>query len=601
MVITYLSKLVRGQAAAMPDHVAFRHRDDATQTWIPTTWAQFSAKVEKAARALAVLGMAVHDKIATCTQNKPEGLIVDFAAYQNRLAVVPLYATSSSAQIEYILKDSGARILFVGEQYQYDHAYEVVKSLDSVIKLIIFDPNVTLCSDDKTSIYFDNFLQLGEDMRFKEIVDERVESSDGSDLTNLIYTSGTTGEPKGVMLDNDNFMVTFRAHKDMFDMTEQDSSMCFLPMAHIFERAWSYFCLSMGTPILVNLRPIDVQKSLRETEPTIMCAVPRFWEKVYQAVLDKRSRSRGLVAYLMDKAIETGKEYNLNYRVKRRKAPWGLALRYKLYDKLVLSKIRLVAGLKNARILPCSGAALSTNINQFLHAIGIPINYGYGMTETCATICCTGGSGFSFGNLGFFIPGVLVKIGEQDEILVKGGGVMRGYYNKPKETAEVFTADGWFKTGDAGRILPNGCLTMTDRLKDLYKTANGKYIAPQAIEGRLGENPYIEQVATIGDQRKFVSALVVPAFTALEDYANEQGIVYADRAALVKNPQIIQFMEQQIQSMQTEFASYEQVKRFTLMSESFSADKGELTATLKLRRRPIYANYSALIDAMYAY
>ena len=303
----------------------------------------------------------------------------------------------------------------------------------------------------------------------------------------------------------------------------------------------------------------------------------------------------------MDKAIETGKEYNLNYRVKRRKAPWGLALRYKLYDKLVLSKIRLVAGLKNARILPCSGAALSTNINQFLHAIGIPINYGYGMTETCATICCTGGSGFSFGNLGFFIPGVLVKIGEQDEILVKGGGVMRGYYNKPKETAEVFTADGWFKTGDAGRILPNGCLTMTDRLKDLYKTANGKYIAPQAIEGRLGENPYIEQVATIGDQRKFVSALVVPAFTALEDYANEQGIVYADRAALVKNPQIIQFMEQQIQSMQTEFASYEQVKRFTLMSESFSADKGELTATLKLRRRPIYANYSALIDAMYAY
>ncbi len=601
MVITYLSKLVRAQAAAMPNRVALRHRDDATQTWIPTTWAELSAKVEKAARALVALGVTVHDKVATYTQNKPEGIIADFASYQNRLAVVPLYATSSSSQIEYILKDSGARVLFVGEQYQYDHAYEVVASLDSVMKLVIFDPNVTLRSEDTTSIYFDQFLALGDDMSLQATVDERVDNSDGSDLANLIYTSGTTGEPKGVMLDNDNFLATFRAHKDMFTMTEQDSSMCFLPLAHIFERAWSYFCLSMGTEILVNLRPIDVQKSLRETEPTIMCAVPRFWEKVYQAVLDKRSRSRGFVAFLMDKAIETGKEYNLNYRVKRRKAPLLLTLRYKLLDKLVLSKIRLVAGLKNARILPCSGAALSPNINQFLHAIGLPINYGYGLTETCATVCCTGDSGFEFGNLGYFIPGVLVKIGAKDEIMVKGGGVMRGYYNKPEATAEVLSPDGWFKTGDAGKILNDGTLVMTDRLKDLYKTANGKYIAPQAIEGRLGENPYIEQVATIGDQRKFVSALIVPAFSALEDYAKEQGIAFASREELVKNPQIIQFMEQQIQTMQSGFASYEQVKRFTLMSESFSAEKGELTATLKLRRRPIYTNYRTLIDAMYAY
>ncbi len=599
MNVTYLSKLVQAQSKSLGDKVAYSHRNDITKTWIPTSWKEFGDKVMTAARALVELGINELDKVATYTQNKPEGLIIDFASYSNRLAVVPMYATSSKKQIEYILKDSGAKILFAGEQYQYDEAYDVVKGLDSVMKLIVFDSKVKLKDGDTTTLFFEDFLKLGESDKHQAVVDARIEASQGSDLANLIYTSGTTGEPKGVMLNMDNFLWIMKSHVDMLPISNTDRSMCFLPMAHIFERAWSYFCLSIDVEILINLRPIDVQQSLRETEPTIMCAVPRFWEKVYQAVLDKRSRSKGMVAWLMDKAIETGKEYNLEYTCKGKKAPALLSMKYAFYDKLVLSKIRKVAGLTNGRVFPTSGASLSTNIAKFLRAIGIPIFYGYGLTETCATVSCFVEGHIAFGTCGRVVPGIEVKIGEGDEIMVRAGSVMKGYYNKPEETAKVITEDGWFKTGDMGKLTPEGYLVMTERLKDLFKTANGKYIAPQALEGVIGENKYIEQIATIGDQRKFVSALIVPAFDMLKDYAKSNKIIFTDEADLISKPQIIKLIESEIKSMQSEFASYEQVKRFTLLAKPFTMQTGELTDTLKLRRRVINERYQALIDAMY--
>ena len=599
MNVTYLSKLVQAQSKSVAERIAYRHRDDDTKTWVPTTWKEFGERVKTAARAMVELGINELDKVATYTQNKPEGITVDFAAYSNRVAVVPMYATSSRKQIEYILKDSGAKILFAGEQYQYNEAYDVVNKLDSVLKLVVFDEKVKLKDGDTTTLYFKDFLQLGESERHQSVVEARTEASQGSDLANLIYTSGTTGEPKGVMLDLDNFLWIMKAHVDLLPINNNDRSMCFLPMAHIFERAWTYFCLGTDVEILINLRPVDIQQSLRETEPTIMCAVPRFWEKVHQAVIDKRSRSKGVVAWLMDKAIETGKAYNLEYKCKNKKAPALLSMKYAFYDKLVLSKIRKVAGLTNGKVFPCSGASLSNNIAKFLRAIGIPIYYGYGLTESCATVSCFVDGHIGFGTCGKLVPGVEVKIGEEFEIMVRAGSIMKGYYNKPEETAKVITQDGWFKTGDMGRFSPEGYLIMTERLKDLFKTANGKYIAPQALEGRIGENKYIEQIATIGDQRKFVSALIVPAFDMLKEYAKVKDIDYADEGDLISRPEIISLIEKEIKKMQGEFASYEQVKRFTLLPKPFTMQTGELTDTLKLRRRVINERYQPLIDGMY--
>ncbi|MEG1617638.1 MAG: long-chain fatty acid--CoA ligase [Bacteroidales bacterium] len=599
MIITHFSKLIHAQAAKVGDQIAFRHKDYATKSWIPTTWKEFSTKVMKVAKALAASGIKEHDRIATYTQNKPEGLIVDFAMYGNRGVVVPLYATSSVEQVEYILNDSASKLIFVGEQFQYDNAFEAIRNTPSVQKIVVFDPSVKLKPEDTKSIYLDDFMKLGESDEQLPVVQERMEGASEDDLANLIYTSGTTGEPKGVMLNHSNFLTTIRTHAERLPLTEADTSMCFLPMAHIFERAWTYFCLSMNIRVEVNLRPQDVQRSLRETSPSIMCAVPRFWEKVYTAVLDKRERSGTVLKLMMDMALKTGRKYNLEYRLKGKKAPVLLEAQYKLFDKLVLSKIRLVAGLNNARLFPVAGAALSQNINEFMNSIGVNICYGYGLTETTATVCCFPNVNPDFNTMGTPMPEVEVKIGENNEILVKGKTVMKGYYNKPEENAKAFTEDGWFRTGDAGFITPGGSIVMTERIKDLFKTANGKYIAPQALETKIGEDRFVEQIAVIGDQRKYVTALIIPAYDAIKEYAAQKHIAYKDLQDLVKNQKIQDLFTERIKEMQKNFASFEQIKKFTLLPAPFTLESGELTNTLKLRRAIILQHYKEIIDAMY--
>ena len=449
---------------------------------------------------LAYFGLKEQQRIATYTQNKPEGLVVDFAAYSNRLVVVPLYATASIEQITYILNDSESQIIFVGEQFQYNNAYEAKKNVPSLQKIVIFDETVVLKSDDKSSMYLKDFMKIGQTPESETIVDKRINEAVKEDMATLIYTSGTTGEPKGVIQNHENFMFAFDAHDKKLDVVKGDTSMCFLPMAHVFERTWTYFCLYNNIRVEINLRPQEVQQSLRETTPSLMCAVPRFWEKVYTAIMDKKAKSKGMVKWLMEGALKTGVDYNLGYRVKGKKAPALLALKYKIYDKLVLSKIRYVAGLSNAHFFPCAGAALSQNINEFLHSIGIEIYYGYGLTETTATVCFFDKTGMDFKTMGVPLEGVYVKIGENNEILVKGKNVMQGYYRKPEATKEAFTEDGWFRTGDAGYLTEEGAVVFTERIKDLFKTVNGKYIAPQALETRIGESIFIEQIAVIGDQ-----------------------------------------------------------------------------------------------------
>ena len=342
-----------------------------------------------------------------------------------------------------------------------------------------------------------------------------------------------------------------------------------------------------------------IQKTLPEIHPTLMCNVPRFWEKVYVGVQDKINNSPSAIRKVFLDAIETGRLYNLEYKNKGIKAPFMLETKFRFYQKTIYAMLKRVLGLERGKLFPVAGAPLSDEVNIFLQSVDIHIRYGYGLSETTATVCFYPETGFIMGSIGTIMPDVEVKIDpSNNEILVKGKTVTAGYYNKPEANAQSFTPDGWFRTGDAGR-LEGDVLYFTERIKDLYKTSNGKYIAPQAIEMLLSSDKYIEQIAVIGDERKFVSALIIPNFPMVEAYANQKGIGFESREELVANPEIIRLIESRVEEHQRNLASYEKIKKFTLLAEPFTMEGKELTDTLKLRRRVIGEKYAAQIEAMY--
>ena len=560
---------------------------------------EFSDKVMLTAKAMAEFGIKVQENIGVYSQNMPQCLYTDFGAYGNRVVSIPMYATNSPGQIEYIINDAKIRTLFVGEQLQYNNAFKVQKDSKYLERLVVFDPAVKMNPEDKTSIYFDDFLRLGDNAHAESTVKIRMTEAVPEDLATIIYTSGTTGESKGVMLPHSCYLEAMRIHDVRLPLvTDKDLSMSFLPMTHIFEKAWCYYCLHKGVTIAINQDPKMIQKTLPEVHPTLMCNVPRFWEKVYAGVHEKINSASPAMKKIFLDAIETGRRYNLEYKNKGIPAPCSLKLKFQFYNKTVFTLLKKVLGIERGRFFPVAGAPLSDTINEFLQSVNIPIAYGYGLSETTATVCFYPEIGFQFGSIGEVMPGVQVKIDPgNNEILVKGKTVMSGYYNKPEETKRAFTEDGFFRTGDAGRLEGN-TLFFTERIKDLYKTSNGKYIAPQAIEMVMSGDNYIEQIAVIGDQRKFVSALIVPAYPLLEKYAGEKGISFESREELVKNKDIIRFIEARVEEHQKNLASYEKIKRFTLLPEPFMMGC-ELTDTLKLRRPVVLQKYATEIEAMY--
>ena len=548
---------------------------------------------------MAECGIKVLENIGVYSENMPQCLYTDFGAYGNRVVSIPMYATNSPGQIEYIINDAKIRTLFVGEQLQYNNAFKVQKDSKYLERLVVFDPAVKMNPEDKTSIYFDDFLRLGDNAHAESTVKIRMTEAVPEDLATIIYTSGTTGESKGVMLPHSCYLEAMRIHDVRLPLvTDKDLSMSFLPMTHIFEKAWCYYCLHKGVTIAINQDPKMIQKTLPEVHPTLMCNVPRFWEKVYAGVHEKINSASPAMKKIFLDAIETGRKYNLEYKNKGIPAPCGLKLKFQFYNKTVFTLLKRVLGIERGRFFPVAGAPLSDTVNEFLQSVNIPIAYGYGLSETTATVCFYPEIGFQFGSIGEVMPGVQVKIDPgNNEILVKGKTVMSGYYNKPEETKKAFTEDGFFRTGDAGRLEGN-TLFFTERIKDLYKTSNGKYIAPQAIEMVMSGDNYIEQIAVIGDQRKFVSALIVPAYPLLEKYAGEKGISFESREELVKNKDIIRFIEARVEEHQKNLASYEKIKRFTLLPEPFMMGC-ELTDTLKLRRPVVLQKYATEIEAMY--
>lgn len=602
MKYNHLGLLVHRQAEKYTSKTALKYLNGDGK-WANLSWNNFSEKVMKTARAMAEIGMKPHDNIGIYSQNMEKYLFTDFGAYANRAVMVPMYATSSPRQVQYIVNDAQIKIVFVGEQFQYNNAFKVQKENPILSRLIIFDRSVVLNPEDKTSIYFDDFITTGENSESEAIVRARLNQLKKTDLATIIYTSGTTGEPKGVMLDHRNYKQVFKIHDiRLTNCSDKDISMCFLPLTHIFEKAWTYYCLHKGMTVAINHNPSEIQKTLKQIRPTLMSNVPRFWEKVYDGIKERIEGSTGFIKWLFDDAVKTGRKYNLTFKNEGKKAPFGTSLKFNLYRYTVYNLIQRAVGIERGNFFPVAGAPLSDTINEFLQCIDVHIIYGYGLSETTATVSCFPAIGFKIGTVGAIMPEVSVKIGENDEILVKGKSVMKGYYNKPEATKEVFTEDGYFRTGDAGYLVESGgytCIAITDRIKDLYKTSNGKYIAPQMIETRMTEDKYIEQIALIGNERKFVSALIVPNFEALKTYADSHQITYDSEEDLVKNEDINDFIFSRIELLQAQFTSYEKIKRFKLLPHPFTMEAGELTNTLKLKRKVILEHYADVIENIY--
>jgi len=597
---TRFSVLIHQQAKKYGDRVALKHRDYKTNTWIPTTWNQFSETVAIVSNALIELGVGVQENIGVFTQNKPESLFMDFGAFGVRAVTVPLYATSSEAQVHYILEDAQIRYLFVGEQQQYDVAFRVMALSSTLKQIVVFDRDVKFDARDESTIYMDDFLAMGKNRQHQAEVDKRTAESDTEDLMNILYTSGTTGESKGVMLSHAGYESVMDAHCERFPgLGENDVIINFLPFTHVFERAWSCWCLCVGAELNINLRPQDIQMTIKEVRPTAMCSVPRFWEKVYAGVTEVINGATGVKKTLMQDAIKVGREHNVEYVCKGKTAPLWLHMKYKFYEKTIYSLLKKTLGLDRGAFFPTAGAAIPPAVQDFVLSVGINMVAGYGLTESIATVSCENNFDHMVGSVGKLMPHMQVKFGENDEILLKGPAITKGYYKKEAATKAAFTEDGWFRTGDAGYI-KDGFLFLTERIKDLFKTSNGKYIAPQAIETKMVVDRYIDQISIIADERKFVAALIVPDYKLVEKYAADKGIQYASMAELLKHDAIMELFKERIDTLQQQFAHYEQIKKFTLLPEPFSMAKGELTNTLKIKRSVLNKNYAAEIEAMYA-
>ena len=596
---SHLSVLVHDQAKNYADREAMIYQDFGCEQWKSYSWNEFSSCVRTVSNAMLNLGVKVQENVGVFSQNCPQYLFCDYGAWGIRAVTVPFYATSSEQQIQFIINDAKIRFLFVGEQEQYEKAHRVMALCPTLERIIVFDRSVTLSPRDPNALYFDDFLKLGDGFPRQTEVEKCAREATFDDLANILYTSGTTGESKGVMLTHGQYHAALEANGKCVNIHDDDRVLNFLPFAHIFEKAWAVLAVTVGATLIVNNDPKRVQQSMRDTNPTCMSAVPRFWEKVYAGVMEKIEKAGSLQQRIFSNALAVGRKYNIEYLSRGKRPPLTLRLKYDVINKALFGKVRKELGLVNANIFPTAGAAISAHVEEFVHSIGINMIAGYGLTESLATVSCDRlGEPYSVGSVGRIIDGLDVKISEEGEVLLKGPSIFHGYYNRDDITAASFTEDGYFKTGDAGYI-KDGELFLTERIKDLFKTSNGKYIAPQMIETRLLVDKYIDQIAVIADERKFVSALIVPEYRLLEEYAKANGIEYGSMEELCADKRINEMIKERIDTLQQQLAYYEQVKRFTILPKPFTMENGELTNTLKLKRRVVNENYKSAIDKMY--
>jgi long-chain acyl-CoA synthetase len=595
----HLSVLVHEQAKKYGNGSALTFRSFGSLKWKTVSWNQFSLRVKQVSNAMLNLGIKPQENIAVFAQNCIQYIYTDFGAYGIRAASIPFYATSSEQQIQYMINDANVRFIFVGEQEQYDKAHRIFALCPSLERIIIFDNSVRISTHDPNALYFEDFVALGENLPRQSEVEQLWKQAKDDDICNILYTSGTTGDSKGVILTYGQYAAALNGNDEVVPVSEKDRVINFLPFTHIFERGWTYLCLSEGSQLIINTYPKEIQQSMCEMHPSCMCSVPRFWEKVYIGVKEKMEEASPVKRKMFDHALAVGHKYNIDYLSHAKRPPLTLQLEYKLINKTILSLVRKQLGLENANIFPTAGATVSPEVEEFVHSIGLKMVVGYGLTESLATVSCDHlDEGYTIGSVGRPLRSVQVKIGENNEILLKGPTITPGYYKREELNAQVFDKDGFFHTGDAG-YMRNGELFLTERIKDLFKTSNGKYVAPQMMEAMLLVDKYIDQIAVIADQRKFVSALLVPEFRLVEDWARDRNIKFESREDLCANENVKKMMMERIETLQQQLAPYEQIKRITLLPHHFSMENGELTNTLKLRRPIINKNYKDVIDKMY--
>lgn len=598
----HLNKLIFEQAKRYHNRVALYHRSNTSSKWESVTWDDLAVQVRLIGKALIEMGVKCGDRVGIFSQNMYESIVADFANFYAKAVTVPLYATSTSIQIDYILANAGINVLFVGEKYQFDVACEILRDSSILRKVIVFDNSVDISGCDK-AVYFSDLLKKSVSPSTDKEAEKRNAVNLDDDLMTILYTSGTTGFPKGVMLTQSNYAECLNRSLVRFKgVNDKDITITYLPLSHIFEKMWTYFCLLNGVTIYINHLPDEIKQSLQDVHPTVMCAVPRFWEKIYAIMMDKVENAMPHSRRIYYKWIlSLGKRYNLNFKRKGLHSPKGLSAAYKIFARPVFRKAERTIGIERGKVFPCAGAKLSDDINEFFHSIGINICYGYGLTESTATVSCfpTENKYYKIGSVGKIIEGMDVKISPDGEILIKGKSVTSGYYNNQEANDEAFTEDGWFRTGDSGFVDMYNNLYLTDRIKDLFKTAGGKYVAPQMIESLIGGSKFVEQAVAIGNEHKYVSMLIVPSFTNLESWATENKLKWKTREDLLSHPDVKALYRDIIDKRSGILARFEQVKRFTLLPQPFTMEQGHLTNTLKIRRKVINEMFKAEIDAMY--
>jgi long-chain acyl-CoA synthetase len=581
--------------------VVMRHKRGSE--WASITGGQLNERVRNLALALRGLGIRPGDRVALLAESCPDWSIADYAILATGAVNVPIYPTQTVEQVGYILKDSGAKALFVSSSRQLRRIQPALASLSSNGRLqrILFEPP----SDgkmDAEAIDLDSLQKRGEEdcRRAPDLFGKMSSEIGPEDLATIIYTSGTTGEPKGVMLTHRNIVSNVRSSGEVFDLRPEDSALSFLPLSHVFERTVLYIYMSYGVEISFARGVETVGEDIREVRPTVVTAVPRLFEKIYATINRKVADAKPIQQKIFHRALHVGRAV-AKLRDKGESVPLGLALELKLHDRLVFTKWRAAIGGR-LRFFVSGGAALPPELAYIFAGAAIPILQGYGLTETSPVVSFNRPSANRIGTIGQTIPGVKARVAEDGELLVQGENVMQGYYNLPNETAAALRQydDGvWFHTGDIGTIDPEGYIRITDRKKDLIKTNLGKYIAPQPIENMIRGIPMVEQAIVIGNARKFPSALIVPAFDALRAYAKSMGIEAGSPDELARHPKIVEHFKKQIDEATRGLAAHERIKKIALLGREFSVEGGELTPTLKVRRKFVEDKYRDVIDALY--
>lgn len=572
-----------------PDALSFKIDD----VWHRVSGTDAIERIRRIALGLSRLGVKAGDRIAIISENRPEWSFTDLAILSLRGVNVPIYTTQAVDQIRYIIENSGAKMLFVSGKKLWKHAESVIQSIETLEKLIFFDAD--FLPEDSRAMSLKDLEAEGSRKDEIDNFDELLAQVKADDLATIIYTSGTTGEPKGVMLTHENFTSNVAAISKGLPIRNTDRSLAVLPLSHIFERSVFYVLCSNGVAIHYCAAFDQIAGHLQEVKPTIMTAVPRLFEQVYHKIVKKGKAAGGWKTKLFDWALDVGQDY---WRAKDMHEPVSavLAAKHALASRLVFSKWRAGVG-GHLRFFVSGGAPLSKKLSYAFWAAGIPILQGYGMTEACIT-CANRPEDNKVGSIGTPFDGIEMKIDEANgEILIRGKSVMQGYYEKPEETAKVIDSEGYYHTGDVGYVDEDGHFYVTDRIKDLFKLSNGKYVAPLQVESLLKQSPLVAQPVVVGSGRKQVGALVVPDWDALKETLADEGIaVEGSRDELCENPHVIKRVQRDAVDLTRELSDYERVKRVYLLPREFSIDKGEMTPTLKIKRSVIDEKYSDAID-----